>query len=62
MPDNFIRVRNSSLNDYFCADKRTISTKVGLPKEFKVEKVQSLEISKLRNVYVGKSLSPESCL
>ena len=31
-------------------------------KKIKVEKVQSQEISKLRNFYVGKSLSPESCL
>ena len=37
--------------------------KVGPPKKkFKVEKVQSQEISKSRNFYVGKSLSPESCL
>ena len=35
--------------------------KVGPPKKIKVEKVQSQEISKLRNFYVGKSLSPESC-
>ena len=33
--------------------------KVGPPK---VEKVLSQEISKLRNFYAGKSLSPESCL
>ena len=36
--------------------------KVGPPKKFKLKKVQSQEISKLRNFYVGKSLSPESCL
>ena len=37
--------------------------KVGPPeKKIKVEKVQSQEISKLRNFYVGKSLSPELCL
>ena len=34
--------------------------KVGPPKKIKVEKVQGQEISKLRNFYVGKSLSPES--
>ena len=36
--------------------------KVAPPKKIKVEKVQSQEISKLRNFYAGKSLSPESCL
>ena len=36
--------------------------KVGPPKKNKVEKVKSQEISMLRNFYVGKSLSPESCL
>ena len=32
--------------------------KVGPQKEFKIE---SQEISKLNNFYVGKGLSPESC-
>ena len=58
------------INQYHCGSIKIIDIiedhkslmKVGPPKKIKVEKVQSQEISKLRNFYAGKSLSPESCL
>jgi hypothetical protein len=53
MPDNFIRVKNSSLNDYFCADKIFI---LGLAKNSHILEKSSKKLfcSQARTIDRGK--------
>ena len=50
------------LRSLIIKDRKSLMKVGPLKKKIKVQKVQGQEISKLRNFYVGKSLSPKSCL